>query len=127
MANRDEPRLEVPPQVEELLDEAREPGTPHCSSRSLSDDELVEALRVEGWNVTRAAVRLNGSRTVLNKRMDKCPRIRKAADIGRVEIEDARERYEGIIDSMAAYLEVSPHGLQLRMKALGLPNSTCSG
>jgi len=48
------------------------------------------------------------------------PQVRKASEIPQKEIEDARDRCGDDVDAMAAHLEVSSRGLQLRMKALGL-------
>ena len=52
--------------------------------------------------------------------MDRCPRIRKASDLGRLEIETAAERCGGRLEPMAVELEVSTQGLKRRMKGLGL-------
>jgi len=61
-----------------------------------------------------------GSPTVLYQLIEGCPRVRKAADLGREEIEDAVARGGGDLEAVAAALEVSVQGLKLRMKTLGL-------
>jgi two-component system nitrogen regulation response regulator GlnG len=46
--------------------------------------------------------------------------IRKAADLSRAEILECREECGGDLDAMAGRLEVSPRGLQQRMRQLGM-------
>ena len=77
-------------------------------------------MRENGFNLNRAAAALQVSRTYLNTRINRCPQLRKAKDLDRAEIERAHEAHGGDLDRMAAALEVSPRGLQLQMKRLGL-------
>jgi two-component system nitrogen regulation response regulator GlnG len=86
----------------------------------VTDEELLETLRENGWRLQPTAARLGISRTSLYERIEKSPLLRKAADVSREEIEASREAQGGNLDRMAASLEVSKRGLQLRMKQLGM-------
>ena len=46
--------------------------------------------------------------------------VRKAKDLGRAEIAACAAEIGDDVDAIAARLEVSPRGLRLRMKQLGL-------
>ena len=143
--SREAPRLQVPPQIERqlaqfqapklpatVLPEAvlpesvsrdpvpsgEAPESPNRSLRSVSDDELLAALRAESFNMKRTAERLKVSRSALYKRMDRCPLVRKASELERSEIEEASRRFSGNTEAMASHLEVSPHGLTLRIREL---------
>ncbi|MEM9557673.1 MAG: sigma 54-interacting transcriptional regulator [Acidobacteriota bacterium] len=85
----------------------------------VTDDELVDALRAADFELTPAAETLGVSRAVLYRLIDRCPRVRKAADLERREIESTLE-HQGDEIAAARRLEVSVQGLRLRMKALGL-------
>jgi two-component system, NtrC family, nitrogen regulation response regulator GlnG len=87
---------------------------------AISDDELIAALRSNRWNKRRTAATLNVSRTSLDSLMKQCPRVRRAADLGREEIEDAIRRHDGDLDAAADELGVSKRALVLRMRALGI-------
>ena len=86
----------------------------------VSDDELIAALRAHQYRLKPTAEALGVSRASLYVLIDACPRIRKASDVGRREIEAASERCGGRPEAMAAELEVSKQGLKMRMKELGL-------
>lgn len=111
----DIPRESVPPIVS-----AGKAKKDYRHPQDVGEDELLEALRDTGWNVTRAAERLNVARTTLNKLMDASPRVRKAKELGQEEIEAAMDRSPGNLEATAAALEVSLRGLVLRMRELGL-------
>lgn len=86
---------------------------------SISTPELLAALRAEHFNVHRAARRLAVSRTTLYKLMEDCPEVRKASDLLAEEIAAALEGSQGDIEIAAERLQVSPRGLQLRLRELG--------
>lgn len=88
--------------------------------KSVSEDELLAALRDHGWRLKPTAESLKVSRTALYRMIEACGRIRKASEIERQEIEDTLARAGGDAEAAAADLEVSPHGLKLRMAELGL-------
>jgi two-component system nitrogen regulation response regulator GlnG len=52
--------------------------------------------------------------------IEKFPSIRRAVDLTRAEILEAREQCGGDLDNTAERLEVSKKGLQQRMKQLGI-------
>lgn len=145
VASRGVARMEIPAGVERLLADVSPPSSAPSSSApsssappspapdggfatrrayrppsEVSDDEIVTALRAEGFNVSRAASRLDMSKGAFYKRMDQCPLVRKASELGQGEIEEAGQRFQGDVEAMAASLEVSPRGLRLRMRELGL-------
>jgi two-component system nitrogen regulation response regulator GlnG len=102
------------------------PATPRASRKAyrspeeVGEDELIAALRDNRWRVQRAAEQLGISRTSLYDRIERSPRVRKAADLGREEIEACAARCGGDLDAMVEALEVSKRGLQRRMAQLGL-------
>ncbi len=105
------------------LAERSEPKTPRPRSKSprdLTDDELIAALRAERWSVQKAAAALGISRGSLYDRIEKSPKIRKAPDLSREEIEACRERFGGDLDGMVAALEIPRRVLQRRMTELGM-------
>ena len=85
----------------------------------VSDDELLAALQANRWRLKPTAAHLGIARTSLYDRIEKSPRIHKAADLSREEIERCSERCGGDLDTMVEILEVSKRGLQHRMKQLG--------
>src|SRR6185503_1417894 len=97
------------------LDEVDEPAP-----GPVTDDRLVEALRAHGFQLGRTAEALGVSRTHLDALIARSPRVRKAKDLGREEIVACSAELGSDVDAMAARLEVSPRGLRLRMRALGL-------
>jgi two-component system nitrogen regulation response regulator GlnG len=122
-------------QVERLTDEAtrpivgdsgpvlvaKAPRKVYRNPEEVSEEELLATLRAHRWRLLPTAVALGISRTSLYDRIEKSPRIRKAADLSREEIEACRERASGDLDAMAEILEVSKRGLQRRMTQLGIP------
>ncbi len=107
-------------------DTASHPATPPRPRKSyrradqVSDDELLAALQANRWRLKPTAAQLGIARTSLYDRIEKSPRIHKAADLTREEIERCSERCGGDLDSMVEVLEVSKRGLQHRIKQLGL-------
>ena len=90
------------------------------SPAEVTETELVEALRATHWEVKLAAEHLGISRPSLYLLIDKFPSIRKAADLSREEILEARELCGGSLDAMVARLEVSKKGLVQRITQLGI-------
>ncbi|HEX5718161.1 MAG TPA: sigma 54-interacting transcriptional regulator [Thermoanaerobaculia bacterium] len=127
---------QVGPQVERMLREistampaaleaapaARQrsqPGT-YRSPSEVTQEELLEAMRANDWELKGAAESLGISRPALYLVLRKFPGIRTARDLSRAEILECRERLGDDLDAMARELEVSRKGLQQRMKEIGL-------
>ena len=103
--------------------QARQPERPRTSHRpptDIADDELLEALRRNRYRVKGTAEDLGVARTSLYDLMERHPNVRKASDLGRAEVLQAAEKYNSNIRAMAEALEVSPEGLQKRLRDLGL-------
>jgi transcriptional regulator of acetoin/glycerol metabolism len=81
---------------------------------------MLDALRENGWRIGATAAALGISRTTLYAWMEKSEGIRKARDVGREEIVASLGECDGDVEAAAARLEVSPRGLRLRMKELGV-------
>ena len=140
IASRSSESVEISPQIERLLREVAptptlaETGTfelpppprrraeaaEYRSPSEVTEVELVEALRATRWEVKLAAERLGISRPSLYLLIEKFPSIRKAADLTREEILEARQLCGGRLDAMVDRLEVSKKGLQQRMTQLGI-------
>lgn len=86
----------------------------------VDDQELIAALRSSRWNLAQAAARLHLSRTSLYSLIERCPAVRKAADLSREEIAASLSRHDGDIEAAADDLRVSPHGLRIRRTEVGL-------
>ena len=111
----DGPVATAVPATDSRISEAvyREPG-------DIGEAELLKALRAHAFQPRAAAEALGISRTSLYALIDRCPKIRKASELDRREIEAAADRCGGRLGDMAAELEVSTQGLKRRMKGLGL-------
>ncbi|HKH43326.1 MAG TPA: sigma 54-interacting transcriptional regulator [Thermoanaerobaculia bacterium] len=96
------------------------PARRYRRAEDVTDDELVAALRANRWRIQSAAAQLGISRGSLYDRIDKSSKIRKAADLGREDIEACFQRCGGDLDAMVEELEVSKRGLQRRMTQLRL-------
>ncbi|MEM9556846.1 MAG: sigma 54-interacting transcriptional regulator [Acidobacteriota bacterium] len=86
----------------------------------VSDDELVATLRARRWDLKRSAEALGVSRATLYTLIERCPRVRTAARLGRAEIEAALASTDGDEGAAAEALEVSARALKMRIHALGL-------
>lgn len=84
---------------------------------SLEDEDIARAMRDNQFKIKVVAEVLGVSRSWLNVRLESCQGIRKAKDLSRAEILEAKSS-GGDLASMAERLEVSEHALKLRMKAL---------
>jgi two-component system nitrogen regulation response regulator GlnG len=88
--------------------------------RGISDAEIVAAMREARFKVVKAGEILGVSRSWLNTRLEFCEGLRKAKELTAEEIETAASKASGNTRVTAELLEVSEHGLKLRMNALGL-------
>ncbi len=121
-----EGELRLTPKIERLLREvpaeafAKTGRQRYRKPSDVGEDELLEALRLNRWHVQRTASALAVSRTTLYALMDGCPSIRKASELDREELERCRETCCDDLDAMAEQLEVSKHGLRLRLSEIGI-------
>jgi two-component system nitrogen regulation response regulator GlnG len=140
IASRSSDTVEIGPQVERLLREAAPPpaaapeavlppepvprrraeATEYRSPAEVTEAELTETLRTTRWEVKLAAERLGISRPSLYLLIDKFQSIRKASDLTREEILEARQLCGGSLEAMVERLEVSKKGLLQRMTQLGI-------
>ena len=84
----------------------------------VSEDELIDCLRANKWQIRPSAKALNLSRGSLYALVEKSDRIRKAKDLSAGEIEEALEANDHKIEAAARALEVSKEGLKIRMTEL---------
>ena len=89
----------------------------------VSEDELLATLRQNHFELKPTAAALGVSRGTLYNLVESCPRVRKANDLERAEIEQALGRADGDHTAAAFALEVSPQGLKRRMTTLGIETS----
>ncbi len=137
IASRASETVEIGPQIERLLREVASPpeaesaapappprrraeAGDYRSPAEVTETELLEALRSHRWEVKPAAEHLGVSRPSLYLLIDKFPSIRKAVDLTREEILEARQACGGSLEAMVDHLEVSKKGLLQRMTQLGI-------
>jgi two-component system nitrogen regulation response regulator GlnG len=85
---------------------------------ALSDEDIAQAMRLHRFKVGAAALALGVSRSWLNTRLETCNGVRKAKDVSKDEILLAAGACGWDLVKMAERLEVSAHGLKLRVNAL---------
>jgi two-component system, NtrC family, nitrogen regulation response regulator GlnG len=88
---------------------------------SLDDGAIVRVMREHRFQINAAAVALGVSRSWLHKRLERCSGVRQAKELAREEILAALREPGADLSAVAERLEVSEHGLKLRMKALDIP------
>ena len=86
----------------------------------LQDEEMLEALAENDWNVKAAAETLGISRGSLYVRISDHPKVRKAIDLDAAEIEAALIRCDYRLVATARFLRVSKQGLKRQMSRLEL-------
>jgi len=109
----------APVELAELGDGFDEP-VPELAGAAIDAARLVATLRAHRFQLNHTAAALGISRTHLDALIARSPQLRKAKDLARDEIAACAEALGGDLDAMAARLEVSPRGLRLRMRQLGL-------
>jgi two-component system nitrogen regulation response regulator GlnG len=97
---------------------ARTPAPRQDQTAGLSDEDIAQAMRLHRFKVGAAALALGVSRSWLNTRLETCNGVRKAKDVGKDEILLAAGACGWDLVKMAEQLEVSAHGLKLRVNAL---------
>jgi len=86
----------------------------------LGEDDLLAALRAHDFSTSATAAALGMSRTTLDACIARFPRIRKAKDVPRDELERTMVACAGDVARAAAALEVSKRALRQRLVELGL-------
>ena len=116
---------ELDPTLERMLapspeqDDALEESRP-ATSNKIDGERLVAALRTNRWQIGKTAAALGIARSTLYRLIDKSDEFRKAKDIAEQELERVRSACDGDLAAMAEQLKVSPRGLRLRMRDLGM-------
>jgi two-component system nitrogen regulation response regulator GlnG len=108
----------APPAPPPVASEPPVAGTRRDPSQ-ITHDELLGALRANGWRAPGAAAQLGVSRSTLYNLLDRSTRIRKAKEIPEAELRRVLDGCSGDIDAAAAELEVSRRALKLRIAELG--------
>jgi DNA-binding NtrC family response regulator len=90
------------------------------SPAEVAPEELLAALRANRWEIKPTAIQLGISRPSLYLLIEKLPGLRKASELSRAEIMEARDACGGSLEAMVDQLEVSKPALLQRMKRLGL-------
>ncbi len=145
ISNRDKPELRDGDELERLLQSGTGPAVAAGSERlpavraalapaprpasessyrdpaSVSEGELVAALRANGYRLAATAKALAVSRTSLYAMVERSARVRKATDLSRDDIDRALSDTGGDIAAAAASLGVSTHALKLRRRAVSEP------
>lgn len=86
----------------------------------VSEEELLETLKANDWELKPTAAELRISRGSLYNLIARNPRIRKTSDLSREEILECYQLCDGDLDRMVERLEISRSGLQMRMRTLGI-------
>lgn len=105
--------LESPSSTRELQRDPREP-------RALTAARVQEALAHNGWRLARAAAALGVARNTLVRFIESTPDLHRPSNLDADAILAALEQHHGNIEAAAEALQVSAHGLRLRMHALEL-------
>ncbi len=110
----------VAPVVTEVAPPGAEPSPRRRKPGDVDVEELRAALRACKHKLGPTAERLGISRSSLYDLIDRTPELRRASDIPKDEIVALVAELGDDVDALADRLCVSPRGLRLRMKELGL-------
>ena len=84
----------------------------------LAARKVRSVLKANRWNVTAAARELGVARNTLLAFIDRTPGFRRIKDVPTREIRTVRERLAGDDEALADELEVSLHGLRIRLSEI---------
>jgi two-component system nitrogen regulation response regulator GlnG len=98
----------------------RSPRRSYRPAGELGENELLAALEAGRFNLAAAAGRLGISRASLYVLLGKVPGFRQASELDPKEIAVAVARAGGDLETAAAELKVSLHGLKIRRTELGI-------
>ncbi|MDJ0836460.1 MAG: sigma 54-interacting transcriptional regulator [Acidobacteriota bacterium] len=118
IANRGAPTLKLNAASRQMLDQKANAVKPPKDARDLSDRELVEALRANRFDIKATSAALGVSRGALYRKIEKCPLVRKAADLDRADLQKVYDECDGDIEAMVDQLEVSASALRRRIGEL---------
>ncbi|MCB9796228.1 MAG: sigma-54-dependent Fis family transcriptional regulator [Alphaproteobacteria bacterium] len=113
----DHPSASLPPEDAPYVSEP--PTEEPESGGSLDPESVREAMRQHQWRVRQSADALGISRNTLVAAIERIADLRLARDLDAETIQRALDTHGDELAAAAA-LEVSAHGLKLRMRALGL-------
>ena len=116
----DFPGLKLSAPQHSLSTPSSRPGPRRRKPATISDEEMLDALKEHHWNLTAAARALGIPRTSLYSRIERSTVIRTAADLSAQEIRASFDRNRGVLVEMVDDLGVSERGLRQRLKDLGL-------
>lgn len=111
-----EPNVVTPEKVQTAATSAK--NVARRRGADVAEDELLNALEANAWELQPTANALNVSRQTLYRLIDGCAKIRKATDLEPDEIRTAMEKSGGDHKAAARELRVSPQGLKRRLTAL---------
>ena len=94
------------------------PPPPRKRAGELREEEVVAALRAHDFRPAAAADALGIPRSSIYDLMKRIPGLRKASELTREEIDDARARVGPSLEAVAAALEVSQRALRRRLGQL---------
>jgi two-component system nitrogen regulation response regulator GlnG len=130
ISNRGKHELAITKAVERALGEEQEQGArpepaapaPTRSARpaSISNEQLLQALRDHGWSPNRAAASLGIATGTLHDLMRRSGAIRRAADLSDDELRAAQAKCGNDTRAMADLLCVSERGLRIALRQRGL-------
>jgi len=114
---------------------ATEPATPPALPVALAgarrrkpsevtEQELLDALKLCAWDLKAAADRLRIPRPSMYDLIEKSAHLRTAGDVGADEIAACFRECDGDLDAMVSRLQVSKRALNRRIKELGLFRAT---
>lgn len=95
-------------------------GCERRSPTTISEQELLNALKRYRWNYKAAAAGLGISRTSFYILASKSPKIKKAESIDEESIRSAWKAFNGDVDLIAEFFSVSRLALRQRLKVLGI-------
>lgn len=107
-----EPALGSPAEAP-IAAQRRKPST-------ITEEELMEALQRQRWDLKNTSQDLNISRAALYKMIEANPNVRKAGDISVEELTSSYQNCNGDLDDMVDQLQVSKAALKRRIKELAI-------
>lgn len=99
---------------------ATAPPPPRRKPSTVTEQELIEALKTQRWDLKATAEHLNISRAALYKMIDNTASVRTASDLSVEELRTAYQSCDGNLETMVEKLQVSKAALKRRLKDLGV-------